>query len=140
MKKKTICTYFIAPDTNTGSKSSRITNVLLLPLPFHTHIKKRERKEKNGWVCDVAWYHYLHEWVLACIIIIPQYGFKRNSRKSNYTYWAKVPSNQGIQLLLLSKGAFTNYVCIFWHFWPGTSLVCTFHLVNYTFFWPPTHS
>ena len=24
-------------------------------------------------------------------------------------------------------------------FWPRTSLVCTFYVVNYTFFWPPTH-
>ena len=24
-------------------------------------------------------------------------------------------------------------------FWPCTSLVCTFYVVNYTFFWPPTH-
>ena len=24
-------------------------------------------------------------------------------------------------------------------FWPRTSLVCTFYVANYTFFWPPTH-
>ena len=24
-------------------------------------------------------------------------------------------------------------------FWPRTPLVCTFYVVNYTFFWPPTH-
>ena len=25
-------------------------------------------------------------------------------------------------------------------FWPRTPLVCTFYVVNYTFFWPPTHT
>ena len=37
------------------------------------------------------------------------------------------------------KGPFTNYVFIFWHFLPRTSLVCTFYVLNYTFLWPPTH-
>ena len=38
------------------------------------------------------------------------------------------------------KGAFTNYVCIFWHLTTYLSpLVCTFYVVNLAFFWPPTH-
>ena len=36
---------------------------------------------------------------------------------------------------LFYKGAFTNYVCIFWHLTTYVPpLVCTFHLVNLVFF------
>ena len=36
---------------------------------------------------------------------------------------------------ILNKGAFTNYVCIFWHLTTYVPpLVCTFYVVNIAFF------
>ena len=43
--------------------------------------------------------------------------------------------------LPLFKGAFTNYVYIFWQLTMYVSpLVFTFYVVNQAFFWPPTHT
>ena len=40
--------------------------------------------------------------------------------------------------MFINKGPFTNYVCIFWNFLTTYAPICTFYVVNYMFFWPPT--
>ena len=44
-------------------------------------------------------------------------------------------------LLLITKlrGLSQITFAFFGIFWPRTPLVCTFFVINYTFFWPPTH-
>ena len=40
---------------------------------------------------------------------------------------------------MLLRGLSQITFAFFGIFWPRTPLVCTFYVVNYAFFWPPTH-
>ena len=60
----------------------------------------------------------------------------KNRKKNLKELWKNLQKNwQKTAIRGLSQITFA----FFGIFWPRTPLVCTFYVVNYTFFWPPTH-
>ena len=52
---------------------------------------------------------------------------------------SRIPDMEAEWRLWVIRGLSQITFAFFGIFWPRTPLVCTFFVVNYTFFWPPTH-
>ena len=80
---------------------------------------------RTKWLCKYRSLHKWHHQFLSLPLAMTSAVFKTNYLSIQIVYF---------------EGAFTSYVCIFWHLTMYVSpLVCTFYVVILVFFWPPTH-